>query len=360
MGAALEAARLGERGANPLVGAAVLQGDSIVAVGHHRGAGTPHAEVDALARARRSGADITRATVLVTLEPCHHQGRTGPCSRALLEAGVPRVIYAMADTTQAAGGGRALCAAGVEVYAGLRAGEAARLNHRWLKALAEGRPFITAKIAQSLDARTAAADSTSQWITGEAARRHAHLLRSRCDAILIGTGTLIADDPRLSARDVHDHDLPGQPLRVVMGQTPVPSRAAVREGAWHHCATRDPRRAVAELADRHVRHLLVEGGATVTTAFLSHDLVDELVIYQAPLLLGAGRSSVGDLGVGTLARARRFEPDRPPTGLGPDTLLRLVPHPSSGGPSDSADEIPQSAEHSEPAQTSIPSSSPHR
>lgn len=332
MRAALEAAGLGERGANPLVGAAVLDGDRIVALGHHRGAGTPHAEVDALARARSAGADLTRATVLVTLEPCHHHGRTGPCTRALIEAGVPRVIYAVADPDpQAGGGGAALRAAGIEVRCGLLAAEATRLNHRWLRAAAEGRPFITAKTAQSLDARIAAADSSSQWITGPASREHAHLLRSRCDAILVGTATLAADNPRLSARDAEGKDLPDQPLRVVMGATPVPPGAAVRQGRWHHCATRDPRQAVAELAALGVRHLLIEGGATITTAFLAHDLVDALLIYQAPLLLGAGRPAVGNLGVGTLARARRFELDRPPARLGPDTLLQLSPLPPDDG-----------------------------
>ncbi|WP_205570045.1 bifunctional diaminohydroxyphosphoribosylaminopyrimidine deaminase/5-amino-6-(5-phosphoribosylamino)uracil reductase RibD [Actinomyces lilanjuaniae] len=326
MRAALDAARTGQRGANPLVGAAVLAEGRVAALGWHRGAGAPHAEVEALAQARRAGNDLSRATVVVTLEPCHHHGRTGPCTQAILEAGVRRVVYATEDPTpRARGGAQALRRCGLSVVSGLLAREAASLNHRWLRAVAQDRPFVTAKVAQSLDGRTAAVDATSQWITGVQARAHAHQLRARCDAVLVGTGTLLADDPRLSARDPQGRDLPDQPLRVVMGTTEVPPGAALRSGRWCHLRTRDPHEALAQLAGQGVRHLLVEGGARVTTAFLAQDLVDSLVVYQAPLLLGAGAASVADIGVTTLTQARRLELDREPVRLGEDVLLELSP-----------------------------------
>lgn len=159
MSAALEAARQGPRGANPLVGAAILIDDRLIAVGHHRGAGTPHAEVDAIETARRAGADLSRAELLVTLEPCGHTGRTPPCAQAVIDAGIPRVIHAIDDPNPtAAGGAAALRAAGVEVRSGLLAEEAAVLNARWLECARAHRPFVTAKTAMTLDGRIAAAD----------------------------------------------------------------------------------------------------------------------------------------------------------------------------------------------------------
>ena len=181
MSAALRAAAEGVRGANPVVGAAVLSASGeVLHVGHHRGAGTPHAEVDALRVAREAGTDLRDTTLVVTLEPCHHTGRTGPCSGAILEAGVPRVVYAVGDGTDTArGGAAALMEHGVDVRAGLLAEDARDLNARWFLAQEQRRPFVTLKIAQSLDGRVAAADGTSQWITGETARGEGHALRAR-------------------------------------------------------------------------------------------------------------------------------------------------------------------------------------
>ncbi|GGO95235.1 bifunctional diaminohydroxyphosphoribosylaminopyrimidine deaminase/5-amino-6-(5-phosphoribosylamino)uracil reductase RibD [Actinomyces gaoshouyii] len=334
MSAALEAARQGPRGANPLVGAAILIDGRIIAVGHHRGAGTPHAEVDAIDAARHAGADFSRAELLVTLEPCGHTGRTPPCAQAIIDAGIPRVIHAIDDPNPtASGGAAALRAAGVEVRSGLLAPEATVLNSRWLECARARRPFVTAKTAMTLDGRIAAADGTSQWITGPAARASGHDLRARAGAILVGSGTLAADNPRLTARvgsgassastsPIH------QPLRCVMGLRPVPSDAALRaDDHWLHLPTRDPREALAVLAERGIGHVLIEGGATVLTAFLAADLVDELIVHIAPLLLGSGRGAVGDLGIATLAGAHRFQPDCPPVLLGDDIVIRCTASP---------------------------------
>lgn len=327
MAQALDAARRGPRGANPLVGAAILIDGEIIAVGHHRGAGTPHAEADAIAAARRAGADLTRADLLVTLEPCSHTGRTPPCAQAIIDAGIPRVIQAIDDPNPTAAGGAAtLRAAGVDVRSGLLAAEAVALNARWLECARAHRPFITAKTAMTLDGRIAAADGSSQWITGPAARTWGHDLRSRVDAILVGSGTLAADNPRLTART--DDGVAHQPLRCVMGLTPIPATAALRaDDNWLHLPTHDPHEALAILAERGIGHVLIEGGATVLTAFLAADLVDELVVHIAPLLLGAGRGAVGDLGIATLADAHRFHPDGPPALLGEDIVARYTASP---------------------------------
>lgn len=329
---ALDLARGGVRGANPLVGAVILDGGgSVVATGHHRGAGTAHAEADALTR--MGGADPGSCTMVVTLEPCNHVGRTGPCSQTILDSGIRRVVYAAADHTAAAGGAAKLAAAGVDVVGGLLAAEARELNHRWFAAAEAKRPFVTLKIAQTLDARIAAADGTSQWITGPDARADGQALRSRVDAILVGTGTILADNPRLTARNVDG--LPGasQPLRVVMGERTVPEGALVRSGPGEflHCRTRSPQEVLAAVYGLGVRHLMIEGGAGVSAAFLAAGLVDELYIYTAPTLLGSGISAVGDIGVSTLAQASRWRWDSSGGGIavatGTDLRLHAEPLP---------------------------------
>ncbi|RLY95233.1 bifunctional diaminohydroxyphosphoribosylaminopyrimidine deaminase/5-amino-6-(5-phosphoribosylamino)uracil reductase RibD [Kocuria tytonicola] len=333
MRSALRAAARGVRGANPVVGAAVLSASGeVLHVGHHRGAGTPHAEVDALRAAREAGTDLRDTTLVVTLEPCHHTGRTGPCSGAILEAGVPRVVYAVGDGTDTArGGAAALMERGVDVRAGLLAEDARDLNARWFRAQEQQRPFVTLKIAQSLDGRVAAADGTSRWITGEAARGEGHALRSRVDAILVGGGTLRSDDPSLTARDATGGPLTRQPLRAVMTTRPVPADARVRrgvvraeehDGRFVHLDTHDPHEALARLRGLGVSHVLVEGGPTVAAAFLSCDLVDELWLHQAPVLLGAGAPSVGDLGIGTITAASRWRGD--PVGVPDDRAVAPV------------------------------------
>ena len=308
---ALALAAQGVRGANPLVGAVLLSPEgTILGEGHHRGAGTPHAEPAALADARARGNDPRGATAVVTLEPCNHTGRTGPCSRALIDAGVARVVYAADDRNgAAAGGAQQLHTAGVECIGGLEAARSEQLNARWSSATATHRPFVTLKSAQSLDGRVAAQDGTSQWITGPEARADGHRIRALADAVLVGTGTVLADDPRLTARTATPAGSGAVGLRVVMGRTPVPDDAAVRGLGFLQLTTHDVPEALDELYRRGVRHLLVEGGPRIASAFLQAGVVDELFSYIAPVILGEGTPAFPDLGVQTLADASPWRLD---------------------------------------------------
>ncbi|WP_299445485.1 bifunctional diaminohydroxyphosphoribosylaminopyrimidine deaminase/5-amino-6-(5-phosphoribosylamino)uracil reductase RibD [uncultured Phycicoccus sp.] len=323
---ALDAALLGpEADPNPRVGCVVTSrhGD-VVGVGHHRGAGTAHAEVDALTQA---GDAARGGTAYVTLEPCDHTGRTGPCTGALLAAGVAAVRYAVADPDPAAGGGAArLAAAGVDVAAGPLQADAERVNRTWLFARRAGRPWVTWKTASTLDGRAAAADGSSRWITGEPARADVHGLRSRCGAVLVGTGTVLADDPALTVRPEDGTTPRRQPLRVVLGQRPVPPDARVLDGAAETLVVQshDPAEALAAVTARGVHHVLLEGGPTLAAAFLRAGLVDEVVAYLAPALLGAGAAIVGDLGITSITDALRLE-TRDVAVLGGDVRITARP-----------------------------------
>jgi len=337
MARALELARRGPaHGPNPRVGCVLVgpDGESL-GEGWHRGAGTPHAEVAALDDARGRGASVRGATAVVTLEPCDHTGRTGPCSRALLDAGVSRVVIAVADPNPVAAGGAArLRAAGVDVVAGVAEEEGRAVLGPWLHAIEHGRPFVTLKLATSLDGRVAAADGSSRWITSQASRRDAHALRAQVDAIAVGSGTAVTDDPALTARDEAGGLADHQPLRVVVGHRQAPADGRLRGpgGELVHAATHDPHEVLALLHAREVRHLLVEGGPTIAAAFLRAGLVDEVRAYVAPVLLGAGRPAVDDLGIGSIDGALRLEPHEIRR-LGPDVLIvgRPRPHdPPSG------------------------------
>lgn len=342
MALALNLARKGVRGANPLVGAVILDpAGEVLSSGFHRGAGTAHAEADALANAAASGTDVTGATMVVTLEPCNHTGRTGPCSQAIIDAGISRVIFGAADTTaDAAGGAAALAAAGISVSGGLMADDATDLNHRWIRAAQEQRPFVTVKTAQSLDGRTAAADGTSQWITGAAARTDGHRIRTRADAVVVGTGTVLADNPQLTARNADGGDAVQQPLRVAAGHRPVPDDASIRgtDGRFLQLFEHDPAQICRELYARGIRHVMIEGGATVAGAFLRDGLADELVSYIAPVLLGAGTPAFANLGVHTLSDASRWRWDETDGGaarlVDTDLRLRLEPVPAGARPVD--------------------------
>jgi diaminohydroxyphosphoribosylaminopyrimidine deaminase/5-amino-6-(5-phosphoribosylamino)uracil reductase len=293
-------------GPNPRVGCILLGPDGrTLAEGYHRGAGTAHAEVAALAAA---GERARGATAVVTLEPCDHTGRTGPCSEALLAAGVARVVYAVEDPNpMAAGGARRLQSAGVQVEGGVLSEPAERLNQAWVFAQRHGRPYVTWKYAASLDGRVAAADGSSRWITSAEARADVHRQRSMVDAVLVGTGTVLADDPHLTAR-AEDGLLAVQPLRVVMGRSRIPGSARILDGAAPtlRLRTRDPQAALAALHAREVRHVWLEGGPTLAAAFVRAGLVDELVAYLAPVLLGSGRSALADAGITTIADALRL------------------------------------------------------
>ena len=295
-------------GPNPRVGCVLLADDGrTIAEGYHRGAGTAHAERDALDRA---GEAARGATAVVTLEPCHHTGRTGPCSEALVAAGVRRVVFAQGDPNPVAAGGAArLREAGIDVAEGLGLEEARALNRVWTFAVEHGRPFVTWKFATTLDGRSAAADGTSRWVSGLASRRDTHRLRALCDVMLVGTNTVAVDDPRLTVRGLDDEDLEQQPLRVVMGERDLDPTRRVFDGAAEslHLRTRDPQEALAELFERDRQHVFLEGGPTLAAAFLDAGLVDEVVVYVAPLLLGSGASAVGDLGIPTMAGALRLD-----------------------------------------------------
>ncbi|WP_435743501.1 bifunctional diaminohydroxyphosphoribosylaminopyrimidine deaminase/5-amino-6-(5-phosphoribosylamino)uracil reductase RibD [Microbacterium sp. PMB16] len=326
MSRALELAALGPRGVNPQVGAVLLSPDGeVLAEGWHHGAGTPHAEVDALSKLAPGAA--RGATAIVTLEPCNHTGRTGPCAVALIEAGVARVVYALDDPGAASGGGaERLRGAGVSVDAGEQATAAHALIDGWLTAQRLGRPHITVKWAQSLDGRAAASDGSSQWITGPAARADVHQRRSAADAIAVGIGTVLADDPALTARD-GDALLPHQPIPVVIGSRPTPTDAAVHRHPHPPLFfdTHDLHAVTADLHARGIQSLFVEGGPTLASAFIAAGLADRVLVYLAPVLLGGDRLALTDIGVSSIAQARRLTVDEW-VPLGTDLLA--IAHPA--------------------------------
>jgi diaminohydroxyphosphoribosylaminopyrimidine deaminase/5-amino-6-(5-phosphoribosylamino)uracil reductase len=335
MEAALEAALKGPRGANPLVGAVVIDaaGRPLV-TGYHRGAGTPHAEADAISQAVEAGLDLSGCTMVITLEPCDHRGRTGPCTQAIIGAGIADVVYAVDDPHDpAAGGASTLRRAGVRVRSGLAAVESFELNRQWFLAVAAHRPFVTLHIAQTLDSRIAAEDGTSQWISSPESLADNHGLRRRIDAILVGTQTVLVDNPRLTARDASGATSGKQPLRAVMGYREIPVDAAIRGDDGHvlHLPTRDPQEALSLLYAEGIRHVMVEGGSRILSTFLASGLVDELIVYLAPTLLGSGTPALDGLGVTTLADARHWEWDTSDGGavrtLGRDLRLHLRPEP---------------------------------
>jgi diaminohydroxyphosphoribosylaminopyrimidine deaminase/5-amino-6-(5-phosphoribosylamino)uracil reductase len=300
----------GRTSPNPAVGAVIIDADGRrLGEGATRPAGQAHAEVVALAAA---GQAARGATAVVTLEPCNHVGRTGACSEALIAAGIRRVVYAVADPNPAAAGGAVrLAAAGVEVVGDVAAAEiAAGALQPWLFAVAQSRPFLTWKFAATLDGRSAAADGSARWITNAAARADVHALRDRVDAIVVGSGTVLADDPQLTVRGVRgaaDGELTArQPLRVVLDRRHRVRRdAQIFDDAAETLVldTAVPRFALKALYDRGVRHVLLEGGPTLAGAFLEAGLVDEVVCYLAPKLLGAGSPALGDAGITTIADA---------------------------------------------------------
>ena len=332
---ALEQAEAAARHDDVPIGAVVLDpsGAVIARAGNERelhADPTAHAEVVAIRRAAEAVGEwrLTDCTLVVTLEPCRLSGRTGPCVRAILDAGIGRVVYAAADPTPNAGGGRELAAAGVEVHADADPASAGRLNVRWELARAAGRPFVTAHLAQSLDAKVADAQGRGRWITSPQAREHSHAVRARVGAIVVGTGTVLADDPALTVR------LPGEPERelpvVVAGASPVPAthRLAVRAaegGAVVRVPDHDP---LSLLTASGADHVLLEGGPTLLAAFIDADLVDELYLYVAPVFLGPGVDATGALAARPVHDPVRWNPDpagHEPERLGPDLLLHLSP-----------------------------------
>ena len=329
----LGAAVLGTTSPNPAVGAVVLAADGTpVGEGATSPPGGPHAEVAALARA---GERARGGTVVVTLEPCAHTGRTGPCADALIAAGVARVVVAVPEPTELAGGGAdRLRAAGIDLVLGVEEAEAEDgALAAWLTGVRKQRPFVVWKVAATLDGRVAAADGTSRWITGEAARAAVHRLRATCDAVVVGSGTALTDDPQLTVRDADGRATGRQPLRVVVdrrGRLPRTARVLDDAAPTHVSRAAGPAGLLAELFERDVRRVLLEGGPTLAAAFLRAGLVDEAIVHLAPTLLGAGPSLVADLGISTIADALAFSiADLIP--MGGDLQIRMRPTRHTGG-----------------------------
>ena len=352
---------------NPQVGCVLVDGEGrIVAEGWHRGADTQHAEVAALAALQTPG-QAANLTAVVTLEPCNHTGRTGPCSAALRQAGVSRVVFACKDPGQVSGGGAAaLRAAGIEVIGGVRESAAAHLVTDWLARTAESGaaatvspgdaatvspwlparspelPAVIAKWAQTIDGKAAAPDGTSQWITGPAARADVHSRRAAAAAIAVGTGTVLADNPSLTARTPAGELLVSpdqQPVPVVFGRRQVPADAKLREHpALQARGIADPPQyatdsgaaliaALKDLKQRGYDSVFIEGGPKLTSSMLKAGVVSELLIYVAPSLIGcddyADFSAVGDIGVSTMAEIKQLRVVSE-TRLGQDTLIRAT------------------------------------
>lgn len=349
---------------NPRVGCVIVApGGAVIGRGHTQQAGGPHAEVMALRDARSradSAAALRGATAYVTLEPCSHHGRTPPCCDALIEAGIGRVVAALADPNPLVGGqGLArLAAAGMAVDCGLLADAARQINIGFLSRMSRGRPWVRLKLAASLDGRTALANGVSQWITSAAARADGHAWRKRAGAVLTGIGTVLDDDPRLDVRLV---DTVHQPLRVVLDSglridpqarlLQPPGATLIYTSADRHDTLRagqlaalpgvtlqpigsagtsrpDLAAVLADLGRRGVNELHVEAGATLSGAFIAAGLVDELLLYLAPKLLGPGRELLQLPALQTLAQATELE-FTDIARIGPDLRLLARPHPGS-------------------------------
>ncbi|TSA11574.1 MAG: bifunctional diaminohydroxyphosphoribosylaminopyrimidine deaminase/5-amino-6-(5-phosphoribosylamino)uracil reductase RibD [Betaproteobacteria bacterium] len=329
-----EALRLAEKGLytttpNPRVGCVIARAGQAVAAGWHETAGGPHAEIVAL---RAAGANARGATAYVTLEPCNHHGRTPPCVDALIEAGIARVVAAMQDPNPSVAGSgfAALRAAGIQVESGLMQEEAQALNIGFVSRMNRGRPWVRMKIAASVDGRTALANGRSQWITGPEARRDGHAWRARACAVLTGIGTVRDDDPQLNVRDI---ETPRQPLKVVVDsrlQLPLSAKLLASGKVLIAAAVEDKARIAAlqdkgaevlllpnaqgkvelaqlmrELARREINEVHVEAGFKLNGSLLGEGLVDELLIYLAPCILGDGASGMFSLPeLGDLAQKR--------------------------------------------------------
>ena len=350
------ALRLAQRGAgstspNPMVGAVVVRDGRIVGKGYHRRYGGPHAEVEAL---RQAGELARGATLYVTLEPCNHHGQTPPCTQAVLAAGIARVVIANADPNPRVAGGGAdfLRQRGLQVEMGLLAEAGQKLNEAFFKAVTTGKPWVIAKAAASLDGKIATCTNESQWITGPAARAWVHRLRHRVDAILVGVGTVLADDPQLTTRLPRGRGK--DPIRIILDSrlrlpltaqvlhlhSPAPTWIACTEAASSEkrqalqalgaaCLALPERHGRVDLeallellGQRRVQSLLVEGGAAVHGAFLEAGLIDKLHLFLAPKLIGGRQAPgiFGGQGIARLADAPQLR-DLTIRRLGPDLLL---------------------------------------
>jgi len=287
---ALSEKGLGKTSPNPIVGAVIIDDEgNVISEGFHDRMNSPdHAEVVAIAKATQS---VKGATIVVTLEPCNHKGSTGPCTQAIIAAGISTVVFAVNDPNPVASdGAKVLQAAGIKVVEGVLEDEAAYANRAWLMKIKKNRPFFTWKVATTLDAKIAAVDGTSKWITNESSRADVQVLRRQADAILVGTNTVITDDPHLIPRG----DFAGyahNPIRVICGEQELPKDAQVFDEAAQTVVVKSKNLdlLVEKLNELEINHVFVEAGPTLASAMVDHCLMDELVIYQAPSLLGSGK-----------------------------------------------------------------------
>ena len=303
MARAIECARLGlgKTFPNPIVGAVITSATGeFISEGFH--SGTEHAEVIAIAAAKEIPAG---SIIYVTLEPCNHQGKTPPCTQALIDAGITKVVYSVTDPNPiAAGGAEKLRNSGIEVVAGLLESEAAFDNRAWLTKMAMQRPRITWKIASTMDGKVAAADGTSKWITSELARADVALLRSQADAIVSSTATVKADNPLLTSKGAGKN-----PVRIVMGRSEIASGSQILNADAETIAikSRDLQELIT-LANSHgFNQLLIESGPTFGTALLKAGLIDEVILFQAPTFFGSGTPSISDLGINSISQRLDFE-----------------------------------------------------
>ena len=303
MACAIECARagLGKTFPNPIVGAVITSATGeFISEGFHQGA--DHAEVVAIKAAKAIPAG---SIIYVTLEPCNHQGKTPPCTAAIIDAGIKKVIYAVSDPNPvAAVGGEYLRASGVEVEHGLLESEAAFDNRAWLTKIAKQRPRISWKIASTMDGKVAAADGTSKWITSELARADVALLRSQVDAIVTSTATVKADNPLLTSKGAGQN-----PVRIVMGGAEIASGLQILNSDAETIAikSRDLQELITLAKARGFNQLLIESGPILGTALLKADLIDEVILYQAPTFFGSGTPAISDLGVASISQRLDFE-----------------------------------------------------
>jgi len=303
MSRAIERARLGlgKTFPNPIVGAVITSATGeFISEGFHQGA--DHAEVIAIKAAKEIPAG---STIYVSLEPCNHHGKTPPCVDAIIESGISKVIYAVSDPNPvASGGAERLQAAGIEVISGLNEIQARFENRAWLTKIEKQRPRITWKIASTMDGKVAASDGSSKWITDEPARVDVALMRSQADAIVTSTATVKADDPILTSKGAGNN-----PVRIVMGTTEIASDYKVlgNDSETVLIKSHNFKDLINVANERGFNQLMIEAGPTFGTALLRADLIDEIVLFQAPTFLGAGLSAIGDLGITNIAGRLDFE-----------------------------------------------------
>ena len=303
MAHAIDCARLGigKTYPNPIVGAVITNASGeLLSEGFHQGG--DHAEVIAIDAAKELPAG---SIIYITLEPCNHHGKTPPCVDAIIKSGIKKVVYAVSDPNPtAAGGAERLRQAGIEVQSGAEEAQARLENRSWLTKIEKGRPRITWKIAATMDGKVAASDGSSKWITGELARADVARMRSQADGIVTSTATVIADDPAMTSKGVGKN-----PVRIVMGSRETQVKAQIMDGAAETLLikSRDFKDLIALSNERGFNQLLIESGPTFGTALLREDLIDEIVLFQAPTFLGSGTPLIGDLGITNISGRLDFE-----------------------------------------------------